>query len=124
MKNLLKTTVELTNALDTLKLKRLNTISITDKAMTQIAIDSIAVGELTAITFYNVVDEETGESNTQVVFSTIESNYSTCSKVAVSLAEDLYDLIADGDVKLIDVGIKFSFANSRNGNKFLSCEIM
>lgn len=124
MKNLLKTTISLTNALDELKLKRLNTISITDKAMTQIAIDNISVGELKHITFYEIVDEETGDVNYQVVFGTINGNYSTCSKVALSLANDIYDLVTNGVVKLDDVGIKFSFANSRIGNKFLACEIM
>lgn len=124
MKELTKTTMKLNNALDALKLKRLNTVSITDKAMTQLAVDNIAVGELKHITFYNIVDDETGDENVQVVFGTDNENFSTCSKVAVSFAGDIYDLVIAGDARLDDVGIKFSYANSRNGNKFLACEIM
>ena len=124
MKNLIKTTKKLTNALDTLRLKRMATISITDKAMSHLAVDVIAVGELKHISFYDVIDDETGEVNTQVVFGTENGNYSTCSKVVSSLADDIYDLVTSGDVKLDDVGIEFSFANSRNGNKFLNAEIM
>lgn len=124
MKELTKTTIKLNNALDALRLKRLNTVSITDKAMTQLALESIPVGDLKHITFYNIVDDETGEENVQVVFGTDYGNFSTCSKVAVSFARDIYELVVSNDIVLQDVGIKFSFANSRNGNKFLSCEIM
>lgn len=124
MKEITKTTMKLNNALDALKLKRLNTVSITDKAMTQLAIDNIAVGELKHITFYNVTDEETGEINSQVVFGTERGNFSTCSAVVLSLAYDIYDGVVDNDIVLQDVGLKFGFGNSRNGNKYLSCEIM
>lgn len=123
MKNLVKTTMELNNALDALKIKRMATTSITDKAMTNIAVENIKIGELTGITFYEVVDEETGEVNNQVVFSTDTANYSTCSKVAYGLADDIFDLITSGDINIEEVGIRFSFANSRAGNKFLSCEL-
>lgn len=123
MKDLVKTTFALVNALDALKLKRMNTTSITDKAMSKISAENINVGELKGITFYEVVDEETGEVNNQVVFSTDTVNYSTCSKVAYGLASDIFDLVSSGDIKIEDVGIRFSFANSRAGNKFLSCEL-
>lgn len=123
MKNLVKTTMVLNNALDALKLKRMNTTSITDKAMSSLSVETIARGELKAISFFDIVDDETGEVNNQVVFTTADANFSTCSKVAQGLALDIYDLVYGGDVKLEDVEIHFSFANSRAGNKFLSCEL-
>lgn len=124
MKNLVKTTMALKSAIDTLKLKRMNTTSITDKAMTELAVETIEFGKLKGISFFDIVDEETGDANTQVVFTTVDANYSTCSKVAYGLASDIFDLVSSGDVKLEDVEIHFSFANSRAGNKFLSCELM
>lgn len=125
MKYLVKSTIEMKNVLDRVKLTRMNTVSITDKAMSALAIDAIGIGDLKAITFFNIMNDETDEESLQVVFSSVDGqNYSTCSKVAYSLADELYSVISSGDCNISDIGLTFGYAYTRGGNKYLSVNII
>ena len=78
MKTIKLTTANITSPIDKIKLSRMNTVSITDKAMSKFEISEIAKGDVKALTIFDGVDDETGEIYEQAVISTDTANYSTC----------------------------------------------
>lgn len=121
MKNIIKTTKDITKKLDALRLTRATSVSITDKTMTKLAIDNIASGELESLTLFET-DTEDG-TTTQAVFETARGFYSTCSSVVSDYVSEIIDLINSGDITADELNITFGFATSRNGNKYVAMNI-
>ena len=126
MKNIKFTTANITSPIDKIKLQRMNTVSITDKAMSHFEIDEIAKGEVKALTIFDGVDDETGEIYEQCVISTDTANYSTCSKSIVSLVGELIDILNDDSamINLDDVGFKFYKKTTKNGNNCVVADLI
>lgn len=121
MKQIIKTTKDLTKKLDELRLTRATSESITDKTMTHIAVDNISAGELESLTLFET-DTEDG-TTTQAVFEIGNNYYSTCSTVVSNFVSEIIDLVNDGDISIDELEVKFSFATSRNGKKYLAMNI-
>ena len=126
MKNIELTTANITSPIDKIKLSRMNTVSITDKAMTHFEINEIEKGEVKELTVFYGADDETGETYEQCVISTDTANYSTCSKSIVSLVKELIDIInADSAIiSLNDVGFKFYKKTTKNGNNCVVADLI
>ena len=120
MKHLVASTAKVEKRIDMLKIERMTGVSITDKAMTAVAVDSID-----NVTNLYVFDVETEEGNiTQAIIKTNDNAYSTCSSVAVDLIKDLIQLVNDGDVSLSEIGFNVKISVSRTGNKYLDLQLM
>lgn len=124
MKNVKVTTEELTSKLSILKMTRRTTTAITDKAMTSLAVDVIAQGDLTSLSILTMVDEDTGELIEQSMLCTDTESYTTCSRVVTSLVNDLIELVNSGEVNIEDIGLEFRYMTSKTGNKYLSADIL
>lgn len=125
MKNIKLTTANITSPIDKIKLSRMNTVSITDKAMSKFEISEIAKGDVKALTIFDGVDDETGEKYEQCVISTDSVNYSTCSKSIVSLVGELIDILnKDSTINLNDVGFKFYKKTTKNGNNCVVADLI
>lgn len=126
MKNIKFTTANITSPIDKIKLQRMNTVSITDKAMSHFEINEIAKGEVKALTIFDGVDDETGEVYEQCVISTDTANYSTCSKSIVSLVGELIDILNEDSaiISLNDVGFKFYKKTTKNGNNCVVADLI
>lgn len=124
MKNIKFTTATVTSSIDKIKLQRMNTVSITDKAMSHFEIDKIAKGEVKALTIFDGVDDETGEIYEQCVISTDTANYSTCAKSIVSLVGELIDIVTDGDIAINDIGFYFYKKTTKNGNNCVVADLI
>lgn len=126
MKSIKLTTATITSPIDRIKLERLNTVSITDKAMSYFEVDEIAKGEVKALTIFVGTDDETGEEYEQCVISTDVANYSTCSLSIVSLVTELIDIV-NGDsaiISLNDIGFKFYKKTTKNGNNCIVADLI
>lgn len=121
MKTIIKTTKDVSKKLDTLRLTRASSESITDKTMTKLAIDNIASGNLISLTLFET-DTEDG-TTTQAVFETTSGFYSTCSTVVSDFVSEIIDLINSGDITIDELNITFDFATSRNGHKYVAMNI-
>ena len=121
MKNIINTTKDTTKKLDSIRLTRATTESITDKTMTNLAIDNIASGDLKSLTLFET-DTEDG-TTIQSVFETTKGFYSTCSVVVSDFVSEIIDLINNGDITIDEIEITFSFATSRNGHKYVAMNI-
>lgn len=94
--------------------------SITDKAMTTLSITDAT--EILSLELYEV-DTDDGYIQQAIIVDT-KGAHSTSSKVVISLVEELIDIINNGDAKLSDVKIAFSYATSREGNKYLNATLI
>ena len=125
MKTINKTTLNLSSKLATIKASRMSTVSITDKSVSNIAIDTIPVGEVKALTLFDGSDDATGEEYFQAVITTCDNvNYSTCSKSAVDIVSDLISSVNDGDVNIAEIGFTFAKGKTKNGNNYLNVELI
>lgn len=126
MKNIKLTTANITSPIDKIKLERMNTVSITDKAMSKFEISEIEKGDVESLTIFEGVDDETGEIYEQAVISTYTANYSTCSKSVVSLVGELIDILNEDSaiISLADVGFKFYKKTTKNGNNCVVADLM
>lgn len=121
MKRIIKTTRNMSSKLDELRLTRANTISITNKTMTEMSISEIKLGALNSLTLFET-DTEEGTA-VQAVFETTGAYYSTCSKVVTDFVNDIIDLINNGEVSTAELAVTFNISTSRNGNNFLAMNI-
>ena len=121
MKQIIKTTKDITKKIDTLRLTRATAESITDKTMTKLTIDTIPAGELKSITLFET-DTEDGTTN-QSVFETNIGYFSTCSKVVCDFVSEIIDIVNDGEISIEELEVTFGFATSRNGNKYVAMNI-
>ena len=125
MKKIKKTTHEITNKLMELKLSRLSTTSVCDKTMATFNVSEIPVGNIANLTIMNGIDEETSEEFEQAVIETVDGNvYSTCSISAVSLIDELIDMIGDGECNISEIGFKFEKITTKNGNNCCACSLI
>ena len=122
MKNIKLTTANITSPIDKIKVSRMNTVSITDKAMSKFEISEIAKGDVKALTIFEGVDDETGEIYEQAVISTDNANYSTCSKSVVTLVSELIEFLNEDCLK--DVGFKFYKKTTKNGNNCVVADLI
>lgn len=121
MKQIIKTTKDITKKLDTLRLTRATAESITDKTMSKLTIDSIPAGELKSLTLFET-DTEDG-TTAQSVFETSIGYFSTCSTVVADYVSEIIDIVNAGEITLDELEITFSFATSRNGHKYVAMNI-
>ena len=126
MKNIKLTTATITSPIDRIKLERMNTVSITDKAMSYFELEEIAKGQVTALTIFVGNDDETGEEYEQCVISTDVANYSTCSLSVVSLVSELIDILNEDSaiISLNDIGFKFYKKTTKNGNNCVVADLI
>ena len=116
MKKLVKTTTIASNALTRLKLERLTGDSITDKGMTSLSTDIIT--DVKAMHIYEV-DTPDGYIQ-QAIIEDASGVHSTCSSVAITLIDELIDLVNNGDVELGEITLKVTLAVSQEGKKYLN----
>lgn len=116
MKNLVKTTTVASNSLTRLKLERLTGESITDKGMTSLSTDILT--DITAMHIYEIDTED--DLVHQAIIEDASGVHSTCSSVAISLIDELIDLVNNGDVKLDEITLKATLSVSREGKKYLN----
>lgn len=116
MKKLVKTTTVASNALTRLKLERLTGESITDKGMTSLSTDVI-----TGVTAMHIYEVDTPDGNIQqAIIEDASGVHSTCSSVAITLIDELIELVNNGDVKLDEITLKVTLAVSQEGKKYLN----
>ena len=116
MKKIKNTTHKITNKLMELKLSRLSTTSVCDKTMATFNVSEIPVGNVTNLTIMNGIDDETSEEFEQVVIETVDGYaYSTCSMSAVTLMNELINMINDGECSIGDIGFTFEKITTKNG---------
>lgn len=120
MKHLVASTAKVEKRIDMIKVERMTGISITDKAMTTTAVDSIDI-----VTNLYVFDVETEEGTiTQAIIATDDDTYSTCSAIAVELIRELIQLVNKGEVSLSEIGFNVKITVSKTGNKYLDLQLM
>ena len=120
MKHLLASTAKVEKRIDVLKVERMTGVSITDKAMTAVAVDTID----TVSNMY-IFDVETEEGViTQAIIATDDITYSTCSEIAVDLIRELIQLVNKGEVSLSEIGFNVKITVSKAGNKYLDLQLM
>lgn len=120
MKHLVASTAKVEKRIDMVKVERMTGISITDKAMTTIAVDTIDT-----VTNLYVFDVETEEGTiTQAIIATDDNTYSTCSAIAVDLIRELIQLVNKGEVSLSEIGFNAKITVSKTGNKYLDLQLM
>ena len=125
MKKINKTTHKITNKLMELKLSRLSTTSVCDKTMTSFNVSEIPVGNVANLTIMNGIDNETSEEFEQVVIETEDGlAYSTCSMSAITLSDELINMINDGECSIADIGFTFEKITTKNGNNFCACSLI
>lgn len=120
MKKIVKTTAKINSALDRLRMERMTGESITDKAMT--ALNIAASTDILDLHLYEV-DTDDGYIQQAII---VDGNgaHSTSSKVVISLVDELIDIINNGDANLSDVKLAFSYATSKEGNKYLNATLV
>lgn len=125
MKKIKNTTHALTNKLESLKLSRLSTTSVCDKTMSIFNVTEIPVGNVENLTIMNGMDEETSEEFEQAVIETVDGKvYSTCSMSAVSLINELIDMIDSEECGIADIGFTFERITTKNGNNCCACSLI
>lgn len=125
MKKINKTTHKITNKLMELKISRLSTTSVCDKTMTTFNVSEIPVGNVTNLTIMNGIDDETSEEFEQAVIETVDGKaYSTCSMSAVTLIDELIDMIDGGECSVVDIGFTFEKNTTKNGNNCCACSLI
>ena len=124
-KKIKNTTHKISNKLMALKLTRLSTTSVCDKTMATFNVSEIPVGNVANLTIMNGIDEETSEEFEQAVIETVDGKaYSTCSLSAVTLIDELIDLITDGECNISDIGFTFEKITTKNGNNCCACSLI
>lgn len=120
MKKIVKTTAKINSALDRLRMERMTGMSITDKAMT--TLDIAGSTDILDLHLYEV-DTDDGCIQQAII---VDGNgaHSTSSKVVISLVDELIDIINNGDANLSDVKLAFSYATSKEGNKYLNATLV
>lgn len=124
MRKLVSTTFKVERTLDRIKLEGMTLTSITDKTMSALSVEEISVGEITGLTIFVGVDEDTGEEFNTAVVSTHDKNYSSGSVVLLNRIKELIDVISDGDCSVDEFGFRFGFSTTNSGNKCLSVDII
>lgn len=125
MKKIKNTTHKITNKLMELKLSRLSTTSVCDKTMATFNVSEIPVGNVVNLTIMNGIDDETSEEFEQAVIETVDGKaYSTCSMSAVTLIDELIDMICDEECKITDIGFTFEKITTKNGNNCCACSLI
>lgn len=124
MRKLVSTTFKVERILDKIKLEGMTLTSITDKTMSALSVEEISVGEITGLTIFEGVDEDTGNAFNTGVVSTHDKNYSSGSVVLLNRIEELIDAISDGDCSVDEFGFRFGFSTTNSGNKCLSVDII
>lgn len=124
MRKLVSTTFKVERTLDRIKLEGMTLTSITDKTMSALSVEEISVGEITGLTIFDGVDEDTGEKFNTAVVSTRDKNYSSGSVVLLNRIEELIKAISDGDCSVDEFGLRFGFSTTNSGNKCLSVDII
>lgn len=120
MKHLIASTAKVEKRIDMIKVERMTGISITDKAMTTVAVDTI-----NTVTNLYVFDVETEEGTiTQAIIATDDDMYSTCSTIAVDLIRELIQLVNKGEVSLSEIGFDVKITVSKTGNKYLDLQLL
>lgn len=120
MKKIVKTTAKINSALDRLRMERLSGESITDKAMT-----TLTITDTTDILDLHLYEVDTDDGYIQqAIIVDAGGAHSTSSKVVISLVDELIDIINNGDANLSDVKITFSYATSKEGNKYLNAVLV
>lgn len=120
MKKIVKTTAKINSALDRLRMERLTGESITDKAMT-----TLSVTDTTGILDLHLYEVDTDDGYVQqAIIVDASGAHSTSSKVVISLVDELIDIINNGDANLSDVKLVFSYATSKEGNKYLNATLV
>lgn len=124
MRKLVSTTFKVERTLDRIKLEGMTLTSITDKTMSALSVEEISVGEITGLTIFVGVNEDTGEEFNTAVVSTHDKNYSSGSVVLLNRIKELIDVISDGDCSVDEFGFRFGFSTTKSGNKCLSVDII
>ena len=124
MRKLLDTTFKVQRTLDRIKLEGMTLTSITDKTMSALSVEEIPVGDITGLTVFEGVDEDTGELFKTAVISTADRNYSSGSVVLLNRFDALIDAISDGECSVEEFGFRFGFTTTNSGNKCLSVDII
>ncbi len=124
MRKLVSTTFKAERALDRIKLEGMTITSITDKTMSDLSVEEIAVGEITGLTLFEGKNEDTGELFKTAVISTVDKNYSSGSVVLLNRVEELIEVISNGDCSVDEFGFRFGFSTTNSGNKCLSVDII
>lgn len=124
MRKLVSTTFKVERALDRIKLEGMTLTSITDKTMSDLSVEEIPVGEITGLTVFEGLDEDTGEVFNTAVVSTHDKNYSSGSVVLLNRIEELIEVISNGDCSVVEFGFRFGFSTTNSGNKCLSVDII
>lgn len=120
MKKIVKTTAKINSALDRLRMERLTGESITDKAMT-----ALSITDSTVILDLHLYEVDTDDGYIQQAIIVDDNGaHSTSSKVVISLVDELIDIINNGDAMLSDVKIVYSYATSKEGNKYLNATLI
>lgn len=120
MKKIVKTTAKINSALDRLRMERLTGESITDKAMT-----ALSITDSTVILDLHLFEVDTDDGYIQQAIIVDDNGaHSTSSKVVISLVDELIDIINNGDAMLSDVKIAYSYATSKEGNKYLNATLI
>lgn len=125
MKKIKSTTHKITNKLMELKLSRLSTTSVCDKTMSTFNVSEIPIGNVANLTIMNGIDDETSEEFEQVVIETVDGAvYSTCSMSAISLVDELINMINDSVFSIADIGFTFEKITTKNGNNCCACSLI
>lgn len=125
MKKIKNTTHKITNKLMELKLSRLSTVSVCDKTMATFNVSEIPVGNVANLTIMNGIDDETSEEFEQVVIETVDgAAYSTCSMSAITLVDELINMINDSECSIADIGFTFEKITTKNGNNCCACSLI
>lgn len=120
MKHLVASTAKVEKRIDMVKVERMTGVSITDKAMTTVAVDTID-----PVSNMYIFDVETEEGTiTQAIITTDDIAYSTCSAIAVDLIRELIQLVNKGEVSLSEIGFNVNITVSKAGNKYLDLQLM
>ena len=124
MRKLVSTTFKVERTLDRIKLEGMTLTSITDKTMSALSVEEIEVGNITGLTIFKGMDEDTGEEFNTAVVSTHDKNYSSGSVVLLNRIKELIDAISDGECSVDEFGFRFGFSTTNSGNKCLSVDII
>ena len=125
MKKIKTTTHSLTNKLEELKLSRLSTTSVCDRAMATFNVTEIPVGNVTNLTIMSGMDEETSEEFEQAVIETSDGKaFSSSSMSTVGLVDELITLVNSGECNITDIGFTFEKITTKNGNNCCACSLI
>ena len=88
-------------------------------------VTEIPVGSVENLTIMTGMDEETSEEFEQAVIETVNGEaYSTCSMSAVTLIDELIDMIDGEECRIADIGFTFEKITTKNGNNCCICSLI